>query len=54
MYLFNIIKNYLALYFIDHGFVRAVYTNMHKVSEGLFRSSQPSPRQLENIKRNME
>ena len=51
MYIWNLIKNYLALYLVDHGFVRAIYPNMHKVSEGLFRSSQPSPRQLENIKR---
>ena len=47
----NLIKNYLALYLIDHGFIRAIYPNMHKVSEGLFRSSQPSPRQLANIKK---
>ena len=51
MHLFNLIKNYLALYLIDHGFVRAIYPNMHKVSEDLFRSSQPSPRQLANIKK---
>ena len=51
MRLFNFIKNYLGLYLIDHGFVRAVYPNMHKVSQGLFRSGQPSPRQLKNIKK---
>jgi len=51
MYLLNFIKNYLALYLIDHGFVRAIYPNMHKVHDGLFRSSQPSPRQLANIKK---
>ena len=51
MYLSDLIKNYLALYLIDHGFVRAIYPNMHKVSDGLFRSSQPSPRQLANIKK---
>ena len=51
MYLFDLIKNYSALYLIDHGFIRAIYPNMHKVSDGLFRSSQPSPRQLANMKK---
>ena len=44
--LFKTIKNYLGLYIIDHGFVRAIYPNFHEVGNNLFRSSQPSPRQL--------
>ena len=50
IYPFKIIKDYLALYLVDHGFVRAVYPNFYQVSDGLFRSSQPSPRQLKKLK----
>ena len=49
MHLFNLIKNYLALYLVDHGFVRAIYPNTHKVSEDLFNPVNPV-RQLANIK----
>ena len=44
-------KDYFALYMVDHGFVRALYPNLHKVGNKLFRSSQPSPRQLYNWKK---
>jgi protein tyrosine/serine phosphatase len=37
---------YLELLLVDHGFVRFVYTNRHRVSADLYRSAQPSPGQV--------
>lgn len=33
----------------DHGFVRSIYLNMHRVSDELWRSAQPSPWHLERF-----
>ena len=49
-FFFKTVKDYLALYIIDHGFVRAVYPNFHSVGKKLYRSSQPSPKQLLSLK----
>lgn len=32
--------------FVDHGFIRYVYTNFHSVDDQLYRSSQPLPHQV--------
>ncbi|MHA3978181.1 fused DSP-PTPase phosphatase/NAD kinase-like protein [Halovulum sp. GXIMD14794] len=37
---------YCDLHFSDHGFVRAIWTNRDEVAPGIWRSNQPSPRQL--------
>lgn len=47
---FKIIKDYLALYIVDHGFVRAVYPNLYSIDGNMFRCSQPSPKQLKTFK----
>ena len=44
-------KDYLELYIIDHGFVRAIYPNLYKIDENMYRSSQPSPNQLKKLKK---
>lgn len=31
----------------DHGFLRARFQNLHRISEDMWRSNQPSPRQIE-------
>ncbi|WP_420402596.1 fused DSP-PTPase phosphatase/NAD kinase-like protein [Nisaea sp.] len=33
----------------DHGFVRSIYLNKHRVSDELWRSAQPSPLHLERL-----
>lgn len=33
----------------DHGFLRVFWTNLAKVAPGVWRSNQPSPRQLERL-----
>jgi protein tyrosine phosphatase (PTP) superfamily phosphohydrolase (DUF442 family) len=40
------VKALLDLTFVDHGFIRAVYSNRHRVSEKLWRSAQPGPGHL--------
>jgi protein tyrosine/serine phosphatase len=37
---------HLELMLVDHGFIRAVYGNSHRVGPGLYRSAQPSPRRV--------
>jgi protein tyrosine phosphatase (PTP) superfamily phosphohydrolase (DUF442 family) len=37
---------WLDLSVVDHGFIRAVYSNTHRVTPELWRSSQPAPYQL--------
>ena len=44
------LKDYLSLYLIDHGFVRAIYPNLHSIDNQMYRSSQPSPKQLKILK----
>ena len=44
------LNDYLSLYIIDHGFVRAVYPNLHSIDGKMFRCSQPSPKQLKTFK----
>lgn len=40
------LKELWSFYGADHGFVRAVYTNLHPIDGRMFRSSQPLPWQL--------
>lgn len=42
---------HLHLFFVDHGFFRVAYLNLHTVSPGLFRSAQPNPRQIRRLAR---
>ena len=37
---------YLDMHLVDHGLVRAVYNNFYDLGRGMYRVSQPSPRQL--------
>jgi protein tyrosine/serine phosphatase len=37
---------YLDLSLVDHGFIRSIYSNTHRVTPDLWRSSQPAPYQL--------
>lgn len=37
------VRAYLELYLIDHGFLRILWTNMHEIAPGVWRSNQPSP-----------
>ena len=41
----------LDLTFVDHGFIRAVYCNRHRVGAKLWRSAQPGPGHLRWAKR---
>jgi protein tyrosine/serine phosphatase len=45
------LKDYLALYLVDHGFVRAIYPNLYSIDNRMYRSSQPSPKQLKVLKK---
>jgi protein tyrosine phosphatase (PTP) superfamily phosphohydrolase (DUF442 family) len=36
---------------VDHGFVRAIYPNEHKVTDDLWRSAQPNPRDIAHFAR---
>lgn len=38
--------HHLDLWFIDYGFIREVYGNLHQVTDGIWRSAQPAPRHL--------
>ena len=47
----KLINDYLSLYIVDHGFVRAIYPNMYSIDRQMYRSSQPSPKQLRILKK---
>lgn len=38
--------NFLDLWLIDYGLIREVYSNLHPVTDQIWRSAQPAPRQL--------
>lgn len=44
--IFVLIADYLDMIFIDHGIFRILYANRHKLSDGVWRSSQPWPHQI--------
>ena len=47
-------KRFLAwidMLFVDHGFIRVLYNNFYKVSNNVYRSSQPAPFQVRNYKK---
>lgn len=43
--------DYFDLFFIDHHVFRSVYSNRHQIAPGVWRSSQPSPRQIARFAR---
>lgn len=45
------LRAWLDLTFVDHGFIRDVYCNFHRVSGKLWRSAQPGPGHLRRAKR---
>lgn len=40
------LRAWLNMHLVDHGFVRALYNNLHPLGAGLYRCSQPSPSQI--------
>ena len=40
---------YLEMLFVDHGIFRVIYSNTHKVSPRMYRSSQPAPFQIKRL-----
>jgi len=42
---------WLDMHLVDHGCVRAVYNNFYHLGGGMYRSSQPSPRQIRRYQR---
>jgi protein tyrosine/serine phosphatase len=43
------LRAWMDLLITDHGFIRLLHLNLHRVSEGVYRSAQPSPRDLERL-----
>ena len=43
--------DYFDMLLIDHGVFRIVWTNRHQISDDIWRSNQPAPYQLAQIKR---
>jgi protein tyrosine/serine phosphatase len=44
-------RAFLNMWLVDHGFIRALYCNTHRIADGVWRSAQPSPRHLRAAKR---
>jgi protein tyrosine/serine phosphatase len=40
------LRAYVDLWLVDHGFIRDIYCNRHRIAEGVWRSAQPAPRHL--------
>lgn len=45
------IRAWLDMFLIDHGFIRGIYWNCHRIAPGVWRAAQPSPRHLRWAKR---
>lgn len=37
---------WLSMHWVDHGFIRVIYNNFYPLGQGMFRCSQPSPKQI--------
>jgi protein tyrosine/serine phosphatase len=42
-------RHYLSLYIKDHGFLRALYSNLFKLPGPMYRSNQPSPARIRRL-----
>ncbi|MGC3965441.1 MAG: tyrosine protein phosphatase [Rhodocyclaceae bacterium] len=42
---------WLDMFFVNHGFFREIYNNVHALPGGMYRCSQPSPRQIRKYRR---
>lgn len=42
---------YVDMLFVDHGIFRVLYLNKHKIAPGVYRSAQPTPRQIARLAR---
>lgn len=45
------LRAFLDMWLVDHGFIRDIYCNLHRISENAWRSAQPAPRHLARAKR---
>ena len=43
----NGFSDWLDLYLYDHGFLRFAFQNLYKIDRNMWRSNQPSPKQIE-------
>ena len=44
------LRAFFSMWLVDHGFIRDIYCNLHKVSDQVWRSAQPGPRHLRHAK----
>ncbi len=45
------LRAWLDMHLVDHGAIRAIYSNFYDLGGGMYRSSQPSPAQLRKYQR---
>jgi protein tyrosine phosphatase (PTP) superfamily phosphohydrolase (DUF442 family) len=45
------LRAFLDMWLVDHGFIRDIYCNIHRVGPGVWRSAQPAPHHLRWAKR---
>ena len=43
----NGMSDWLELYLYDHGFLRITFNNLYQIDKNMWRSNQPSPKQIE-------
>ena len=46
---FDRLHAWINMIFVDHGIFRVIYLNHHRVSDGFFRSAQPTPGQISRM-----
>ncbi len=39
-------RAFLDMWLVDHGFIRDIYWNLHRVADGVWRAAQPAPHHL--------
>ena len=44
-------KAWLNMFFVDHGFFRYAYLNLHRIDENAYRSAQPGPKHIRRVAR---
>ena len=47
------LADWLELYFRDHGFLRIAFHNLYQIDKNMWRSNQPSPKQIEIAQKNL-
>ena len=47
----KILRYWYEMMIVDHGFLRLLYNNFHKIDDNMYRSNMPTPQRIKKYKK---